>query len=81
MEKRIGNIFILLYSKDAANTVNSILSEFADIILSRQGLPLRERSVNLISIIVEAENNQINSLAGKLGKVKDTKVKTIFTDF
>ena len=44
MEKRIGTITILLRDREAATAVNRLLSEHADIILCRQGLPFHDLS-------------------------------------
>ena len=57
MEKRIGTITILIKERRQSSDVNQILSEHADIILCRQGLPFRDREVAVISLIVEGTVN------------------------
>ena len=77
MEKRIGTVAILIGNKERVSEVNTILSEFSEIILARQGLPFRERSLAVISLIVEGTTNQLNALSGKLGKLSGVEAKTI----
>ncbi len=68
MEKRIGTISILVSDRQSAEEINRILSEHADIILCRQGLPFKDRSVAVISLIVEGSADRINALTGRLGR-------------
>ncbi len=79
MEKRIGTITILLRDREAATAVNRLLSEHADIILCRQGLPLHGRPVAVISLIVEGSVDSINALTGKLGRVEGVECKAVVT--
>ena len=79
MEKRIGTITVLLSDKSAAAQVNEVISAHSDIVLARQGLPFRERSVAVISLIVEGEVDEINSLSGNLGKIANVMTKAVIT--
>lgn len=79
MEKRIGTITILIKDRSKALMVNGVISEFADLVLARQGLPFKERSVAVISLIVEGNVNQINAFSGKLGKLDGIEVKAVVT--
>lgn len=76
MEKRIGTITILLRDREVSPSVNQLLSEHADIILCRQGLPFHDRPVAVISLIVEGNMNQINALTGPLGRLPGLSCKT-----
>ena len=79
MEKRIGTITILIRDREAAPSVNQILSEYAGIILCRQGLPFHDRNVAVISLIVEGEMNRINALTGSLGRLPGAECKAVVT--
>ena len=79
MEKRIGTITVLLSDKSAAAQVNEIISAHSGIVLARQGLPFRERPVAVISLIVEGEVDEINSLSGSLGKRANVMTKAVIT--
>ena len=79
MEKRIGTITILIRDREAAPSVNQILSEHADIILCRQGLPFHTRPIAVLSLIVEGDMNQINALTGSLGRLPGVECKAVVT--
>ena len=79
MEKRIGTVTILLSDRAAAPQVNEVISAHSDIVLARQGLPFRERPVAVISLIVEGEVDEINSLSGNLGKIANVMTKAVIT--
>ena len=77
MEKRIGTITIVIGDKSAVAAVNETLSQYSDGILSRQGLPLRDKGLNIINIVIEATLDEINALTGKLGRLNGVEVKAI----
>ena len=77
MEKRIGTITILICDREVSLSVNKLLSEHADIILCRQGLPFHDRPVAVISLIVEGSVNQINALTGPLGRLPGLTCKAV----
>lgn len=77
-EKRIGVIGVVITDREtAAPKVNSILSEYADTIIGRMGIPYRERNISVISLIIEGSTDEIGALTGKLGSVKDVQVKSV----
>lgn len=77
MEKRIGAAIILIEKKSSIEKMNSIISNHSDIIVARQGVPLRDQGVNVITLIFEGLNDQINSLTGKIGRLEGVQVKTV----
>lgn len=79
MEKRIGTITILISNREAASSVNRLLTEHADIILCRQGLPFRDRPVAVISLIVEGSVDKINALTGMIGRLEGVECKAVVT--
>lgn len=79
MEKRIGTISILVSDRQSAEEINRILSDHADIILCRQGLPFKDRSVAVISLIVEGSADRINALTGRLGRMAGVECKAIMS--
>ncbi|HEY5469910.1 MAG TPA: TM1266 family iron-only hydrogenase system putative regulator [Bacteroidales bacterium] len=81
MEKRIGTITILIKGKTSVTVVNTLLSEYSDIILARQGLPLHNRNISVISLVIEGSVETINALTGKIGRLKDVEVKSILTKY
>ena len=76
MEKRIGTITVLVTDRSVTPQINKIISTYAEVVAARQGLPFRDRPVAVISLIVEGDMDQINSLSGKLGRIGGVEVKT-----
>ena len=74
--KRIGTISIFIENRESANKVNEILSNYGDIIISRMGIPYREKQLSVIVLIVDATNEEMGPLSGLLGNLKDVSVKT-----
>jgi putative iron-only hydrogenase system regulator len=79
MEPRIGAVIILVSAGGDIQRINRIISEHADIILGRQGIPLRERSVSVISLVLEGDTDRIGALTGKLGRLDGVRVKSMLT--
>lgn len=81
MEMRLGVIAILLTKNEPVKQLNLLLSDFSDMVLARQGLPLRDKGINVISLVVEGSTDRIGALTGKLGRLEGCKVKSVLTDF
>ncbi|MFA6949175.1 MAG: TM1266 family iron-only hydrogenase system putative regulator [Lentimicrobiaceae bacterium] len=81
MEKRIGTVTILIQGKESVPAVNALLSEYGNIILARQGLPMHHRNIHVISLVIEGSTEVISALTGKIGRLKDVEVKSILTKY
>ena len=79
MEKRIGTITILIVDRTKSAEINTIISEYSDLVLCRQGLPFHDRPVAVISLIVEGYPDRINALTGKLGRLEGVETKAVLT--
>ena len=79
MDKRIGIIGIVIEDFTCVERINTILHEFAGLIVGRMGLPYRERGISVISLIVDGTNDEISALTGKLGRVSGATVKSMIT--
>ncbi len=77
MEERIGAVVILITDEGDIQRINSIISEHADLILGRQGIPLRDRSTSVISLVMEGDTDRMGSLTGKLGRLPGVRVKSV----
>lgn len=77
MEPRIGAVIVLITQEGDIQRINHIISEHADLILGRQGIPLRDRSANVISLVLEGDTDRMGSLTGKLGRMPGVKVKSV----
>ena len=77
MEQRIGAVIVLVSEEGDIQRINAIISEHADLILGRQGIPLRDRSTSVISLVLEGNTDMMGSLTGKLGRLPGVKVKSV----
>lgn len=77
MGRRIGVIGIVVESReDASRRINTVLSEYGEIIVGRMGVPYRDRHLSIISLIVDGSTDEIGAMTGKLGTLAGVKVKT-----
>ncbi|KYO66733.1 MULTISPECIES: TM1266 family iron-only hydrogenase system putative regulator [Thermovenabulum] len=78
--KRVSVIGIVVFDREkAAEKVNTLLSQYAHLIVGRMGIPYRERGISVIALIVDATTDELGALTGKLGKINGVKVKSAVT--
>lgn len=77
MEKRLGSVTIFIYDKSNAAKVNEILSEYSGIIISRMGVPYKEKDTAIIVLIIDGTNDEIGALTGKIGNIKGVSAKSV----
>ncbi|MCK4920557.1 MAG: iron-only hydrogenase system regulator [Bacteroidales bacterium] len=77
MEKRIGSLLILIEDSQSISKINEILSSHSQFILGRQGIPLRDKEISVISIVLEGTTDEFGSISGKLGRLNGVQVKSI----
>ena len=74
----IALVSSMITNEHAADAVNAVLHMYRGAVLGRIGLPLREKGISVISVVLDAEPNEINALTGKLGKIEGVKAKAIY---
>ena len=79
METRIALIGIIVEDEEAAEKINRILHDYSRCIIGRMGLPYRERGISIISIVMDAPNETISALSGKLGMIPGVSTKTLYS--
>lgn len=79
MLKRLGVIGIVVENRQVVPQVNTILSDYADMIIGRMGLPHQEKEVSIIALIVDGTTDQVGAMTGKLGNLKNVTVKSALT--
>ena len=77
-ETRVAVIGIIVENKESVPELNAILSEFGDCIIGRLGIPYHRKGVSVISIAVDAEQDTINTLSGKIGRLEGVYTKTAY---
>ena len=80
METRVAVIGIIVEDKEAVVTLNEILHEYSEVIIGRMGLPYREKSISIISLAVDAPQDRIAALTGRIGNISGISVKTAYSN-
>lgn len=78
MDTRIALIGIVVESNESVEQLNTLLSQYADYIIGRMGIPHRERHISLISIAMDAPSDIISALSGKIGMLSGISTKTTY---
>lgn len=80
MKTRVAVMSIIVKSGDTVEKLNRILHDYSGYIIGRMGIPYRQRNINIISIAMDAPQDTISALAGKLGNLEGVSVKTAFSE-
>jgi len=79
METRVAVMSVIVEDMDSAEKLNAILHEYGEYIIGRMGIPYRKRGVSIISIAMDAPQNTISALSGKVGRLPGVSVKTAYS--
>ncbi|MEG0798379.1 MAG: iron-only hydrogenase system regulator [Acidaminococcaceae bacterium] len=79
METRIALIGIIVENTESTEKINELLHANGQYIVGRMGIPYRTKGLNIISVIIDAPNNIISALTGKLGQIPGLSVKTVYS--
>lgn len=79
MENRIALLSIIVESRENVDVLNGLLHDFSDYIIGRMGLPYKEKSISLISIAMDAPEDVISNLSGKIGQINGVTVKAAYS--
>ncbi len=80
METRVAVIGIIVENPDSVEALNSLLHDYSDIIIGRMGLPYREKKINVISVVVDAPQDVISALSGKIGNLQGVSAKAAYSN-
>ena len=78
-EHRIAMVGIVVENPESVDTLNDILHDYRQYIIGRMGIPYREKELSIISIALDAPQNIISALSGKVGKLNGVSSKTIYS--
>ncbi len=79
METRVAIIGIIIENKESVQAINELLHTYSSYIIGRMGLPYRERKINIISVIIDAPQDAISTLSGKIGRLPGVVAKTVYS--
>ena len=80
METRVAVMAIIVEDTSAVEKLNAELHEYGKYIIGRMGLPYKAKNINIVSIALDAPQDAISALAGKLGNIKGLSVKTAYSN-
>ena len=70
---------IIIECGESVEALNSVLHEYSAYIIGRMGIPYRERGVNIISVAMDAPQDTISAMSGKIGRLKGVSAKTAYS--
>lgn len=79
METRVAVISIIVEKKESVEALNSILHDYRDFIIGRMGIPYHAKNLNIICVAIDAPQDIISALSGKLGKLEGVSVKAAYS--
>lgn len=82
METRVAVISIIVEEPESVEQLNACLHEYGSYIIGRMGIPYRTgaRRISIISIAIDATQDKISTLAGRIGKLPGVSVKTAYSN-
>ena len=80
METRVAIIGIIVENGTSVESLNTLLHEYGQYIIGRMGIPYREKSIHIISIAIDAPQDIISALSGKIGKLPGISTKTAYSN-
>ncbi len=78
MDSRVAVIAIIVQKEDAVEKLNGILHAYGKYVISRMGVPYRERGIHVISLALDAPQDVTSALAGKLGRLEGVSAKALY---
>lgn len=79
METRVAVISIIIENPDSVERMNELLHQYGEYIIGRMGIPYRKKGISIISIALDAPQDIINTLSGKIGKLEGVSSKAAYS--
>lgn len=81
MQTRVAVMSIILEDAAHAEEINGILHQYGQYVIGRMGIPYRQKKIHIISVAVDAPQDVISAMAGKLGRIRGVNIKTAYSNF
>ncbi len=78
METRIAVLSIIVEDSSQSDALNKIIHDYAEYVVGRMGIPYREKGINIISLVLDAPQNAISTLSGKIGRLAGVTAKAAY---
>ena len=79
METRVAVISIIVEDAESVAALNELLHEYGEYVIGRMGIPYRAKNINIISIAIDAPQDKINPLTGRIGKLHGGSAKAAYS--
>ncbi len=79
METRVALMAIIVENQDSTEALNALLHEASRYIIGRMGVPYHKRGICIVSVAIDAPQDVISALAGKIGNLPGISVKTAYS--
>ena len=80
MASRVGVISIIVENNESTEQLNSLLHTYGEYIIGRMGIPYRQRGISVISVAIDAPQDVISALSGKIGNLEGISAKTVLSN-
>lgn len=80
METRVAVISIIIEDSESVQEMNELLHQYGEYVIGRMGIPYRKKGINIISIAIDAPQDVISTLSGKIGKLKGVSSKVAYSN-
>ena len=77
-QTRIAVMSIIVEDRESAESLNRLLHNYGNYIIGRMGLPYEKKKLSLMSVALDAPENTLSELAGKVGNLPNISVKTAY---
>jgi len=80
MDTRVAVMGIIVENTDSVEQLNAVLHDYGAYIIGRMGIPYREKGISIVSIAIDAPQDAISALSGKIGKLEGISCKTAYSN-
>ena len=80
-DNRIAALSIIVEDPEKTEELNQVIHEYASYVIGRMGIPYREKKINIISLVLDAPQNVISTLSGKIGRIRGVTAKAAYAKY
>ena len=80
-DNRIAAVSIIVEDPEKTEELNQVIHEYSSNVIGRMGIPYREKKINIISLVLDAPQNVISTLSGKIGRIRGVTAKAAYAKY
>ena len=78
MDTRVAVLAVIVKNMASVGALNELLHQYGCYIIGRMGVPYHQRGVSIISVAMDAPQDVISALSGKIGRLDGVTAKTVY---